>query len=43
MFPPSPKCGRVGVHAQDLAQHSTIQLTLDKYTHTALETQVEAL
>ncbi|MHC4661722.1 MAG: tyrosine-type recombinase/integrase [Planctomycetota bacterium] len=35
-----------GVHpkvAQDLARHSTIQLTLDRYTHTALETQVEAL
>ncbi len=24
--------------AQDLARHSTIQLTLDRYTHTALET-----
>jgi integrase len=37
---------RSGVHpkvAQDLARHSTIQLTLDRYTHTALETQVEAL
>ena len=37
---------RSGVHpkvAQDLARHSTIQLTLDRYTHTALETQIEAL
>ena len=37
---------RSGVHpkvAQDLARHSTIQLTLDRYTHTALETQAEAL
>jgi integrase len=37
---------RSGVHpkvAQDLARHSTITLTMDRYTHTALETQVEAL
>jgi len=35
-----------GVHpkiAQDLARHSTIELTLDRYTHTKLESRVEAL
>ena len=37
---------RSGVHpkvAQSLARHSTITLTMDRYTHTRLEDQVEAL
>ena len=35
-----------GVHpkiAQSLARHSTIQLTMDRYTHVGLPSQVEAL
>ena len=37
---------RAGVHpkiAQDLARHSTIELTMRNYTHTRLESRVEAL
>ncbi len=37
---------RSGVHpsvAQSLARHSTITLTMDRYTHTVLESQQEAL
>ena len=37
---------RSGVHpkvAQELARHSTITLTMDKYSHTSLESEVEAI
>ena len=37
---------RAGVHpkiAQDLARHSSIELTMKRYTHTRLESRVEAL
>ena len=37
---------RAGVHpkiAQDLARHSSVELTMRNYTHTRLESRVEAL
>lgn len=40
------RLARSGVHpsvAQALARHSTITLTMDRYTHTALESMVEAV